>query len=223
MFCESYRQPLNNAACSGEALAPELAAHLGACGECASAFASEQALFAAIERSLGVVANAEAPPSLLPGVRVRLSEVTPGGFFTSSWIYAYAVVAAILILTATALVHRTVWPPAHEVSRSAGATNTELKPVFETKSNPELAPRMTLRRVLSRKDPGPGNMLLAREVLVPGDERSGLARLAAQLRARPELAIAYANLAPTNREDELQIPPIEIDELKVEPIAEGSN
>src|SRR5258708_36896946 len=73
MFCESYRQPLMDAAASGESLNRALATHVAGCQGCSAAFVEERALFAAIEDSLGVRSNAPAPPSLVPRVRAQIA------------------------------------------------------------------------------------------------------------------------------------------------------
>ena len=73
MFCESYRQPLMDAAASGESLNRALATHVVGCEGCSVAFAEERALFATIEDSLGVRSNAPVPPSLVPRVRAQIA------------------------------------------------------------------------------------------------------------------------------------------------------
>ena len=73
MSCESYRQPLMDAAASGESLNRALATHVADCEGCSAAFAEERALFAAIEYSLGVRSNAPAPPSLVPRVQAQIA------------------------------------------------------------------------------------------------------------------------------------------------------
>src|SRR4029077_9461002 len=69
----SYRQPLMDAAASGESLNRALATHVADCGGCSAAFAEERALLGAIEDSLGVRSNAPAPPSLVPRVQAQIA------------------------------------------------------------------------------------------------------------------------------------------------------
>jgi hypothetical protein len=97
MFCESHRRPLMDAATTGEVLPEALAAHLRACESCSGAFAAEQVLFAAIEGSLKIRANAEVPASLIPRVRAAIPENTsPVKPFRSNQMLVPACVAAAL-------------------------------------------------------------------------------------------------------------------------------
>ena len=223
MFCECYRQPLTDAASRGDVLPKELTAHLDACHLCASAFAAERALFAAIDRSLLAVANSEVPASLLASVRTRRSEVVPRKIELKSWIFAATAAAAILLLTAITVVHRQVSTSGHDVPGISGANNAETRPAVEMKSNPVLPQQMPRKRVRPERGTSTGASLLAKDVLVPSDERLALVRLAAQLRAQPGLAKAYAGAASAIQKEDIQIPPIEIDELNLKPIAEGEH
>jgi hypothetical protein len=72
MFCESYRQPLSDAALTGE-LTAKLSQHLAACAPCRATLAQEQSLFAAIDSGLRAVANPEVPTTLIPRIHVALN------------------------------------------------------------------------------------------------------------------------------------------------------
>ncbi|HVH50114.1 MAG TPA: hypothetical protein VM781_00490, partial [Candidatus Bathyarchaeia archaeon] len=99
MFCESYREPLIDSLAAGEPLSGELAKHLAGCDVCRTAFAKEQALYAAIEYSLVVTANSPVPPSLVPRVQAQIA-ARPGKAFWRSPILAFATLALVAGATA---------------------------------------------------------------------------------------------------------------------------
>src|SRR6266404_8180164 len=89
MFCESHRQPLIDSLAAGEPLSGELAKHLAGCDVCSTAFAKEQALYAAIDYSLVVTANSPVPPSLVPRVQAQIA-AGPDKAFWRTPILAFA-------------------------------------------------------------------------------------------------------------------------------------
>src|SRR5258708_15045377 len=95
MFCESYRQPLMDVAASGEDLPHALAAHLAKCVSCAEAFGAEKSLFALIDSGLHRNANADPPPSLIAGVRLRVVANEPAAM---TWKWALAFGAALVMV-----------------------------------------------------------------------------------------------------------------------------
>src|ERR1700747_2848247 len=105
MFCESYRQPLIDSLAAGEPLSGELAKHLAGCDVCSTAFAREQALYAAIDYSLVVTANSPVPPLLVPRVQAQVA-ARPGKTFRRSPILAFA---TVLLVAGMAV----LWPVFH--------------------------------------------------------------------------------------------------------------
>src|SRR5262249_10140327 len=94
MFCETYDQSLKDAAATGEPLSPALRQHIASCDPCRTTFAKEQLLYAAIDSSVKVVANAHAPATLVPRVRVAIAdEPQPKTFSIWLWVLAGGVVA----------------------------------------------------------------------------------------------------------------------------------
>src|SRR5258707_8535906 len=94
MFCESYRQPLMDVAASGEDVPHVLAAHLAECVSCAEAFGAEKSLLALIDSGLRRNANADPPPSLIAGVRLRVAASEPAAM---TWKWALTFAAALVM------------------------------------------------------------------------------------------------------------------------------
>ena len=226
MFCESYRQSLTDAACAGEALPRELAAHLDACNDCASTFASERALFASIDRSLHAVANPAVPPSLMPRVRAQI-ESTPTKTF---WrLPAIAFATGGLALFAIGWAAFSAWRATIDSPRVKAVVVTPTKEFVVATEPPDmLAPdfpsyamaargeHTVVRRVQLRSEP---------EVLVSSEEMAEFERYVALLRARP-LEKAVRASAKVNSDPEikpLDIAELELDQLAIEPLEDGGS
>jgi len=79
MFCESYRQPLMDAAASGESLNRVLAGHLAGCEGCSAALAEERKLLASIDESLRAAANAVVPDLVVPRIQAAIFQSETNG------------------------------------------------------------------------------------------------------------------------------------------------
>ena len=226
MFCESYRQPLSDAICGGEALPRELAAHLGACNDCAAAFASERALFAAIDRSLHAAANSEAPPSLVPRVRAQL-ESTPTRILWRLPTIAFATGGLVLVVIGWASF--SAWRAGIDSSRAKAVVVKPTKEsVVQTEPAGALVPSSTryaaaargehtvIRRFQVRSDP---------EVLVSAEETGEFERYVALRRARPlERSVLTSGRTDLAAEIKpLDIAELEFGRLAIEPIEDGGS
>jgi hypothetical protein len=222
MFCESWREPLTDAAISGEQPSRDAASHLSGCGACRSAFAEERQLFAAIDHGLHAAANAEVPASLVPRVRVAIAEQPA----RTAWripVWAFAG-AALLVIAALAY----EWSrPTHsarlpEVTDSTPAAPPQPKisdpgPRFVV-APPALTPSVqptTARTVSTRREP---------EVLVTGEDHANLLRYLNQVRARnvnsaaPQVIVAGdTSIKP------LEIVQLDMPELTIKPLEDGDS
>jgi hypothetical protein len=229
MFCESYRQPLMEAAASGESLNRALATHVAGCQGCSVAFAEERTLFATIEDSLGVRCNAPAPPSLVPRVRAQIA-ASPT---KTTWrIPALAFATLGLVAGVGAISPAFHWHSTPDDSRgkspamastvqsaeSREATGSLVQCAPPVKQFP---PRLE-RVVLSRK------VRSGVEVQVSGEEQAGLEHYSARLRARSLETSARAvgtvesdlafNIRP------LEIAAMDVRQLTIEPLeSDGYN
>ena len=97
MFCESYKQPLSDSAASGE-LNARLQEHLARCASCHAAFTEERSLYATIDASVRVAANAQVPATLIPRVHVALNDESIREKTSRIWLYAVALLVAASVV-----------------------------------------------------------------------------------------------------------------------------
>jgi hypothetical protein len=228
MPCQHYNEALIEAAASGSEPQGELRAHLDACASCRASFEQEQALFASIDTGLHITANAAVPASLLPRVRSRLDEESAPrcSWFSNRLVLASAAVIVVAFFAARAVWRQNVVQRPVEMTRSTSVPPnvtpsprnqiSAVVPPAVKNSNPSHLFAIA-RNPREHGAPLKGNALP--EVLVPRDQEILLAEYAEQwsLRKRGALIAQDSDatvLAP------LQVPPIQIAELDVKPLAE---
>jgi hypothetical protein len=223
MFCESYRQPLMDAAASGESLNRALATHVAGCEGCSAAFAEERALFAAIEDSLGVRSNAAAPPSLVPRVQAQIA-ASPTKTTWRIPLLAFATLG--LVAGAVAISPAFHWHSTPDDSRGqspAMASTVQSADSREAESLVQSAPPVKQfpprleKIVLSRS-----KVRSAVEVQVSAEEQAGLEHYSARLRARSlensvrAVGAVESDLAFNIRP--LEIAAMDVRQLTIEPL-----
>lgn len=217
MLCESYRQPLIDSLAAGEPLPPELAKHLAGCSACASAFAEEGTLFAAIEYSLGVAVNVPAPPSLVPRVRAQIAR----GAVKASWrgpVLAFATLSLVAGVAA-------IWPGFHSTpddlgGRSSAAVTSTVQSADSREAIESLVHSTPSVQKASSRLISHSTVRSDVEVLVSPEEQAGLERYAVRLRAR---ALENTARAAVTNDPPFQIQPLEIAvmdlrQLSIEPL-----
>ena len=106
MPCKHHKDALIEAAASGAQPQGDLRAHLDVCAPCRAAFEQERSVFASIDSSLHITANADVPHSLLPRVRARLDEAAePQSRWMQPLIFAAASVSLSFAIILFALPH----------------------------------------------------------------------------------------------------------------------
>ncbi len=224
MFCESYRQPLMDAAASGESLNRALATHVADCEGCSAAFAEERALFAAIEDSLGVRSNAPAPPSLVPRVRAQIA-ASPT---KTTWRIPVLAFATLGLVTGVVAISPAFhWHSTPDDSKgkspamastvqsadSREATGSLVQSAPPVKQFPPRLEKIVLSRSKVRSDV---------EVQVSAEEQAGLEHYSARLRARSlensarALGAVESDLAFNIRP--LEIAAMDVRQLTIEPL-----
>lgn len=224
MLCEYYKGALSDAAASGVALSGELREHLAECASCRAAFAGEQSLFALIDAGLHAAANVQIPPSLLPRVRARLYEVgTPRLGWVQPFVFASAAVALALVVSLTVRPHRT--PREDLAKRDPVAVPASVAPAIDTNRGetssegtrvaaiPPDHPR-TSRNSTNSHSAASGNP----EVLVPPDEREGLAQLVTRLNEDGDFASALLSRVPETKDSRVSVDQLQIDALEIRPL-----
>jgi hypothetical protein len=229
MPCQHYKEALIEAAASGSEPQGELRAHLDACANCRAAFEQEQLLFASVDAGLRVSANAEVPASLLPRVRARLDEESAPrrGWFANPLVLASAAVLVVAFIAARAVWRpNTVQSPVESVGKTSAPPQVTPSPQTH---EAVVAPPVEKNRVsqqqftIAKNTPVHETQVKGKtmpEVLVPRDQEVLFAKYAEQwsLRKHAPLLLAH-NSDPTVLEP-LQVPPIQIAELDVKPLAE---
>jgi hypothetical protein len=222
MFCESYRQPLMDALAAGEPLPLELAKHLASCDVCSTVFSKEQALFAAIEYSLGVAANTPVPPSLLPRVQAQVA-AAPAKTPWRTPILAFAtlsLVAGVVAISPAFHWHSTLGDSRGKSSavvptvQSADSREAVGSLVQSTPSVKKSSPRLEKIVVSQSK------LRFDVEVLVSPEEQAGLERYAAGLRGRALENTARAAVMndPLFKIQPLEIAVMDLRQLSIEPL-----
>jgi hypothetical protein len=221
--CEDYRSGLIDAVAADCIPSDELRSHLDACASCRAAFAQERQLFAAIDTGVRLTANAEAPVSLLPRVRVHLNERPAARF---SWVSAGAAMAAVAAVVLAVVFVRGMGrgavesnSPAVSVARSDMPIEKEhgsLGSSFEQNDPRARPPQLRAAKYAST---APSDHVA---VLVPAGQKRAMEVLLANVRQgkidgeglfveRPETALR-----------ELQVVPLVVSPIEVKPLADVS-
>jgi hypothetical protein len=227
MPCESYKEPLIEAAASGLESPSELRAHLDACASCRMAYAEEQSLFASIDTGLHKNANAEVPASLLTRVRARLDKAaTAKPIWTTNWFGLTAATAvAVALFAAQAVWHVRVGQTSMATAGKASPPRIIPQPQRPnsvvaapsrknsiSQSRAAIAKNLVPQEALASRDTGP-------QVLVPLDQEVVLARYAEQWHQRRRALLLAENPEDTSLAP-LQVAPIQIAQLDVKLLAE---
>ncbi len=224
MPCENYREALIEAAAADTQPSRELRSHLDACASCRASFAEEMQLFAAIDSSLHTAANEDVPASLLPRVRMRLSEQRVANRL---WLPIVATIAAAAAIVTIAIAR---WPERENLARTA--------PVSSVASNTPPARVPVLQDVTSLSAPsghatGRKTVPQSRRisvpqpaldtvVLVPSGQKEAVDALLLGLRkgtVKSSILVADKDVQPPQ---ELQVSPLAIPPMEIKPLADPS-
>lgn len=221
MPCEHYKDALIDAAASGAAPSGELRVHLSECASCRAALDEEQSLFSAIDSSLHASVNADVPSSLLPRVRAQLDEVIVPRFrWLQPIVFASASVALAFVVYLMARPHHAtpeeiakqspIVVPAPTVPATSGDPEGTSPEGIQSAAIP-VRHSYAARNSTDRHSSASGNP----EVLVPPDEREGLAQFVATLKQHKDFAAAFLAQRREKKDapvgvDSLQISDIEI-------------
>jgi hypothetical protein len=224
---EHPQDALIEAAASGVEPEGELRAHLETCDSCRAAFAEEQALFASIDAGLLTAANADVPVSLLPQVRARLDEAgaPKKSWITNGFVLATAAVVVVAFFAARAIRYTNVGNEPVETSVKTGIppvkppskkqTAAVISPVGKNSNSP--------RQIVGVKNSPAAKASVhgttGPEVLVPRDQEILLAAYAEQWNLHKRAPLVAKDSDATILA-QLQIVPLQIDELGVKLLAE---
>jgi hypothetical protein len=224
MPCQHYKDALIEAASGGAETQGELHEHLAVCADCLSTFEQEKSLFASIDASLRVTANAEVPASLLLCVRARLDEESAHRhFWGRNWlVLASAAVMVVAFFAARALWHTSIMEKPIETAGNAKPLQNQgpgVVPAAEGNSASRRQP------VIVKAPSAPERMIRAStspEVLVPRDQEVLLTEYAEQWRLHKRGPLLAQDLDATVLAP-LQVAQIQIDELDVKLLADDKS
>jgi hypothetical protein len=223
MPCKHFKEALIEAAASGAEPRVDLRSHLAECADCRAAFEQERTLFASIDASLHITANAEVPTSLLPSVRVRLDvEATPQRRWNQLLVFAAASVALAFAIFLFARPHHS--GPDNQAKRTPQIPVSEAPTTNGHGQNPVAGTQIVSSNANHARPRGHSTLLgpvasSQPEVLVPADEREAFARFIARLRERGEVAVALVAPATPTKDDSANLERLQIDRLEVKPLA----
>jgi hypothetical protein len=224
MPCENYREALTEAAATGSAPSRELRSHLDACASCRAAFTEDLQLFSAIDSGLRVSANSDAPPTFLPRVRASLENLSASQRrWTPFLIFATASAAIVFtVFIATRPRHATSDTQARQIFSAPTRENPETDARSEASGTPAIAASSHSYRAAPRRNSAPGNTDSSAqlEVLVPPQEREGLARFISSQQEPSDVVLALVAPAQEYKDMLLSVKPLEIAELEVTPLEE---
>jgi hypothetical protein len=224
MPCEHYKDTVMETAASGSAPSGELRAHLAECSSCRAAFAEEQTLFAAIDSGLHAAANTKVPPSLLPRVRTALDETStlqlcwlrPAVFLSAGAVLAFAI---FLIARPRQALPEDVAKQGGVAVPTAVARAGKTNPAQDVQEGAQIA---AIRAPLFHPTPNSTNSSSAAssspEVLVPPDEREGLAQLVATLNEHRDFAAAFVAQRPEKKDVLVTVDPLQIEDIEIKPL-----
>jgi len=216
MNCRMVQQEMAYSLAAGSAaLPPQISAHRDVCEECRSFFEAQQKLFTRLDSALHNLVNQPVPPSLVPGIRLRLDEPSSGYFlWAPRWILPAVATAAVIIL-GLALVRnfsssRRALPEVAATASRGQVESVGKQPVRRAPTGFALkpAPRRSVTRVAGVADP-------AAEVIVLAEERDAFARYVASHAARKSLPVAAGPAAPPQQGKLVEIALLQIDDIAV--------
>ena len=228
MPCKPHKDALIEAANNGAEPQGDLRAHLAECADCRAAFEQERSLFASIDASLQIAANADVPASLLPGVRARLDEESaPRRIWATNWlVLASAAVLVVGFLAARAFLRPTVvQEPVQSVGKPVVPPLVTAPPqnhgpvLLSPAEKNSASQRREVVAKLPLEHDAQAKGSTTPQVLVPRDQELLLAEYAEQWSLRKHPLLVAQDYDPTILSP-LQVAPIQIDELGVKLLAD---
>lgn len=221
MFCESYRQALNEAAMSDELVPADVQAHLASCLSCRESLSQQKSLFARIDAEVQTRVNAQLPVSLLPRVRREIA-ASPAARTRRLPVLAYAASGLAIGAIAVSFAVRTRVPSATPEPSPRAVSSLAFT---EPSASKEQRESRQLFVAGSKKNRRPQQVVLKvePEVLVSAEERIGLQRYAASLRSMPADRAANVKPEPRPEIEHLEIASIDLNGLSIDPLQAGDS
>jgi hypothetical protein len=220
MKCEKHQGKILETLAAGGVFSGELSTHCQACPACRSFYEQQASLFRSIDAGLRAMANHEAPPSFLPGVRGRFAELTVS---RRAWVprWSFSVALAVVVILGLSLGYVRLRPESRpnsleNVAASAGAMgNRELEPqpLIESSTASIRHHNGTRSRDLS-----PVPSTAAPEVIVLEEDRQAFAKFVARIPRERDVALALTQPAPSISDGSVEISLLQIESVEVKPL-----
>ena len=223
MNCGQCQQEMLESLAAGQQFLSTAAGdHLQSCGRCAEYFQSQRELFRSIDAGLHSFVNQPIPPSLLPGVRIRLEE-RPSFAQNARLRWQLAAVSAAALLAvcvgyvSRAPVLRVHSSPKSFVSKRAFNASPSL-PIQSASPSPAL-----LHTKSTKHSNSSAPTRIGAEVIVSAEERQAFVRFVADSPEPPNVAVVLAAAAREGPEDPVQIALLQIKSLEVKPLDDSAS
>jgi len=221
MNCKTCQQDILDSLSAGEnALSAVSARHLVSCAPCAAFHREQREVFHLMQSALAASVNQPVPPSLVPGLRVRLDEDADSARFFLSGRKRAALPAALVLVMGLCLLFRgslrhasvTVHvPPAPTPSAPLAA-----QAALDVAPSASAVPRPIVRR--SAPPLPDARQPVEPEVIVLPEEREAFERFIAQAPDNQEAILALTRPLPDDNDSPVQIALLAIKPLQVKPL-----
>ena len=226
MNCRQCQKRILDAFAAAEATPPDVVVeHKQNCGPCQAYYELQAGFFRRLEEGIKVMANEEVPPSLVPRVKVRLTQELPS---SSSWAPAWGMAAVAAAVLAASLGSAFLDRPKYHIvlsERAKVATHSIESPVVATREPPGPAKpslgREPKRARARASGQGAEDSEVMPEVIVLPEERRAFARFVAEPPRDQEVALALTRAAPPNDEVTAEIVALEIEGLELKSLDPG--
>jgi hypothetical protein len=219
MNCKRSQEEIAGALASGESgFGRKLGQHLQDCAACRKFLADQAAFFQSLDSHLRVIANEPVPPSLLPGVRVRLQQEVLPRQGTRTWQLA-AIGALVVLSAAVSMPLRRSVTPAHTTGSAAAVAYDENSAKH---SRPALggvplpAPQPIPSQVTRKASVA--SISSATEVLVLREEQEAYVHFVNELSKDRDAARPLAFAAPASDGVPVEIALLVIESVEVKPL-----
>jgi len=221
MNCKKCQENILDSLAAGEnALSADSTRHLVSCAPCAVFLRQQRELFRAMQFALAASVNQTVPPSLVPGLRVRLDE-NPASprFFLSGW-KRVALPALLVLVTSLGLLLRgslrhdpaAIQPPLAAIPAAPVIAQSALDVAPSPSAVPERSAGRAARPHEDSKQP------VEPEVIVLPEEREAFDRFITQAPENAEVILALTRPLSDGNDAAVQIALLAIKPLQVRPL-----
>ncbi len=221
MNCKQCQEKIVESLAAGAAqLSREAFDHQQTCPVCREFHDAQASLFRSMDACLHAMVNQAIPPSLLPGVRARLSqEQVAGRGLISHWSFAVVAATALLAAGVGFVRHRSESLPNFvESGKAASGSVSNSVPAAQTLQKPVITLPSRAHRLAISAAPPPTASEATPEVIVFPEERQAFVRFVAELPTEQQVALALTQPAPAPEDVPVEIALLQIEGLELRPL-----